>query len=387
VALITLAAILGGVVAFFISSLRGRGTGEDGHPAALEDLQRRLARIEEQAREQAEIFRLIPPLLHQMFTVPGRRGAAPLALSLVQQLFRPEQCAIFMARPAQRRLALADGHGLPASLVPGFELEYGQGRVGHVAETRTVMDEADFAAASPLLRSHLDATATPGLRADLLAPIEDDGQLIGVLCVGGLRTGRGHEKALLRMVADVTAVALAQISRLRATEEAANVDSLTGVYNKRHLQRRLEEELQKAQREGVPLSLLMLDIDHFKNYNDANGHLEGDEVLKTVGQVLKGSIREDDVAARYGGEEFVVLYVGAGKDLALRLAEGLRRAVESFAFPHRERQPLGALTISGGVASFPGDVGSGVDLIRAADQALYEAKASGRNRILAARIT
>jgi diguanylate cyclase (GGDEF)-like protein len=386
VALVTLAVILGGVIAFLISSLRGRGIDEDGHPA-LEDLQRRLARIEEQAREQAEIFRLIPPLLHQMFTVPGRRGAAPLALSLVQQLFRPEQCAIFMARPAQRRLALADGHGLPASLVPGFELEYGQGRVGHVAEARTVMDEADFAAVSPLLKSHLEATATPGLRADVLAPIEDEGQLIGVLSVGGLRTGRGHEKALMRMVTDVTAVALAQISRLRATEEAANVDSLTGVYNKRHLQRRLEEELQKAEREGVPLSLLMLDIDHFKNYNDANGHLEGDEVLKKVGQVLKGSIREDDVAARYGGEEFVVLYVGAGKDLALRLAEGLRRAVESFAFPHRERQPLGALTISGGVASFPRDAGSGVDLIRAADQALYEAKASGRNRILAAGIT
>jgi diguanylate cyclase (GGDEF)-like protein len=372
------------VIAFLFASLLGRRPHEEEGSPAIADLRKRLARLEEQSLDQAEIFRLIPPLLHQMFTVSGRRGAAPLALSLVQQLFDPEQCAIFMARPAQRRLALADGQGLPAALVPGVELEYGQGRVGHVAETRIIMEDADFAVVSPALKSHLEATDIPGLRADLVAPIEDEDQLIGVLCLGGLMRGKGHEKTLLRMVADVTAVALAQISRLRATEEAANVDSLTGVYNKRHLQKRLEDEMQKAEREGLPMSLLMLDIDHFKNYNDTNGHLEGDEVLKKVGQLLKGSIREDDVAARYGGEEFVVLYVGAGKDLALRLAEGLRRAVESSAFPHRERQPLGALTISGGVASYPRDAETGVDLIRAADQALYEAKASGRNRVLGA---
>ncbi len=107
-------------------------------------------------------------------------------------------------------------------------------------------------------------------------------------------------------------------------------------------------------------------------------------MLKTLGKILKGSIREDDMAARYGGEEFVVLYPGVAKADALRLAEGLRRAVESAAIAHGARQPLGALTISGGVATFPEDSANAVDLIRCADQALYEAKAAGRNRIVAA---
>jgi diguanylate cyclase (GGDEF)-like protein len=133
------------------------------------------------------------------------------------------------------------------------------------------------------------------------------------------------------------------------------------------------------------LSLLLLDIDHFKNYNDTSGHPEGDAVLKAVGQILRGSVREDDVAARYGGEEFVVVYPGASKAQALALAENLRHAVESHPFAHGARQPCGRVTLSGGVATFPDDSRSGADLVQCADQALYAAKDAGRNRIVAAR--
>ncbi|HEX6738094.1 MAG TPA: GGDEF domain-containing protein, partial [Vicinamibacteria bacterium] len=135
---------------------------------------------------------------------------------------------------------------------------------------------------------------------------------------------------------------------------------------------------------NTPLSLLIMDIDHFKNYNDTNGHLEGDQVLKTVGEILRRSIRQDDVAARYGGEEFVIIYNGASKEVALRLAEKLRHAVEAYPFRHGEKQPLGRVTLSGGVANFPDDARSARDLMRSADQALYEAKSSGRNRIVGA---
>lgn len=387
VALLVLAVILGCVLGFALALALGNrradrereGDGVERSPGAPE-----VEVGSHGEQEPAVVFRL-PGLLRQMFAVSGRRGAAPLALNLAEQLLQPEQCAIFMARPAQRRLALADGRGLPPSLPPGFEIEYGHGRVGHVAEARRVMDEADFRSVSELLKAQLAATETRDLRADLVAPIEHEGGLVGVISVGGVRAGGGQPKPLLALVAEVTAIALVQNTRLRAIEEAANVDGLTAVYNKRYFQKRLEDEMRKAEGEEAPLSLLILDIDHFKNYNDANGHLDGDEVLKKVGQLLRGSIREDDVAARYGGEEFVILYVGASKDLALRLAEGLRRAVESFPFPHRERQPLGAVSISGGVATFPDDVRGTVDLIRAADEALYEAKAAGRNRIFAAR--
>ena len=174
------------------------------------------------------------------------------------------------------------------------------------------------------------------------------------------------------------------ITELREKTKAADKDGLTDVYNKRYLKQWLGDEILRAGQDGSPLSLLILDIDHFKHYNDRNGHLEGDEVLKQVGQLLKRSIREDDVAARYGGEEFVVVYPGAPKAVALRLAEDLRKAVEEYPFAHAAGQPLGRVSISGGVASFPEDSRDSIDLIRSADQALYEAKAAGRNCVVMA---
>jgi diguanylate cyclase (GGDEF)-like protein len=347
-------------------------------------LKRELDESEYRSRENAEVFQILPDLVRQMFAVGGRRGVGPLTLKLVEQVLRPEQCAIFIARPAQKRLALAVGHNLPLSVKAGLELEYGQGRIGYVAENRLAMDEADFRNATAIVKRQIEATAIKELRADVVAPIEDGDTVLGVLSVGGPRARPGEEKRLLKMIADLTAVALTLVTHMRSTEETANVDGLTGTYNKRFFQKRLGDELHKAEQEQYPVSLLLLDIDHFKNYNDRNGHLEGDEVLKKVGQILKGSVREDDIAARYGGEEFVVLFPGAPKDLALRLAEGLRRAIEAHPFPHAARQPEGALTISGGVATFPQDSRNGVDLIRCADQALYDAKAAGRNKILAA---
>jgi diguanylate cyclase (GGDEF)-like protein len=352
---------------------------------AIARLRRGLEEHEHRAREHSEVLQILPDLVRQMFAVSGRRGVGPLALKLVDHLFHPVQAAIFVARPAQRRLALAAGHGMPAALPLGFEIEYGQGRVGHVAETRLAMDEADFKNATAIVRRHIEATDLRELMAECAAPIEEDGGgLLGVLCMAGVHTRHDQEKRLLKMVADLTAVALTHVTRLRATEETANVDGLTGVFNKRYFQKRLGDELHRAERDQLEMSLLILDIDHFKNYNDTNGHLAGDEVLKKVGQILKGSIREDDVAARYGGEEFVVLYAGVGKADALRLAEGLRRAVQWASFESGARQPLGALTISGGVATFPEDSANGVDLLRGADQALYEAKGAGRNRIVGA---
>jgi diguanylate cyclase (GGDEF)-like protein len=356
---------------------------------AVSRMKRELDELASRARDHTEVIQLLPDVVQQMFATTGKRGVGPLALRLVDQILNPEQSAIFVARPAQKRLALAAGRGLPTSIKVGQELSYGEGRLGYVAEHKTTMDQDDFRKAPgekslrvSLVKQQLAAKGFKGLRADVVAPIEDEnGSLMGLICVGGVKTRPGQEKRLLNMVAQLTSVALTQIAKLRIVEELADVDGLTGVYNKRYFQKRLGDELYKAERDHVPLSLLILDIDHFKHYNDRNGHLEGDEVLKKMGQLLKTSIREDDVAARYGGEEFIVLYPGAGKELSLRLAEGLRKAVASCRFSHGPHQPLGALTISGGVATFPEDSRSGVDLIRCADQALYDAKAAGRNRV------
>jgi diguanylate cyclase (GGDEF)-like protein len=364
-------------------------------------LRRQIEDLELRAKDQGAIFQILPDLVGQMFAVKGRRGVGPLALKIVDQLFRPEQAAVFvvgnpretgvldedfLARPAVKRIVLAAGHGLPQSLTQGMELEYGKGRIGYAAERREAMDDADFRALSGFARRQVEAHPQ-ALRVDAVAPIEDEGGLLGLVAFGGPRLRQGQEKRLLKMVADLTGVALTHVTLLRQTEEAAVIDGLTGVYNKRHLQKLIGDRIHDAERYHTPLSLLIIDIDHFKHYNDTNGHLEGDGVLKKVGALLKASTREDDVAGRYGGEEFVVLFPGATKELAMRLAENLRRGIAATQFPHAVRQPLGSVTISGGVATFPEDSRNANGLIRAADQALYDAKAAGRNRIVAATTT
>jgi diguanylate cyclase (GGDEF)-like protein len=127
----------------------------------------------------------------------------------------------------------------------------------------------------------------------------------------------------------------------------------------------------------------LLDIDHFKHYNDTNGHLPGDDLLKRLGALLRENSRENEVVGRYGGEEFLVVMPATPKDVALRVAERIRSLIEGSPFEHAATQPNEHVTISGGVATWPGD-GDDVDsLLRSADAALYQAKRAGRNRVMA----
>ncbi len=168
--------------------------------------------------------------------------------------------------------------------------------------------------------------------------------------------------------------------------EGALQDPLTGLYNRRHFEERLSSELSAAERHGRPLSLLMCDVDHFKNINDEHGHLAGDETLKMVATVLQGAVRKEDVLARYGGEEFVVIARETQLEGAHTLAERIRHAVEESRCSWQGRD-LGVtmsigVTVSVGLSQF---VAGRTDreLIDAADRALYLAKQAGRNTVIA----
>jgi len=162
-------------------------------------------------------------------------------------------------------------------------------------------------------------------------------------------------------------------------ERLSASDSLTGLSNRRILTQRLSEELLRAQRESHSFTVLMLDVDHFKKYNDAHGHPAGDEVLKKVANILRSCTRAGDCTARYGGEEFAVLLSGKSGDAALQLAERIRERVVAEDFVG------GKVTISGGIAEFPHHGHSAEAVISSADEALYEAKREGRNRVVFAR--
>ena len=347
-------------------------------------LRRQLEDAENRSRDQLEVFVVLPSLLRQLFGATSQRQIAPLALKLLDQIFQPAQSAFFFYHPERKTLSLAVGQGLTGAGKPGLEIVLGEGRLGHVAESRRAMDEADFRNLTPSVRRHIETTAVRDIEAEVVAPVEDGQELVGLLCMASARSRRGDEKRLLRMVAELTGLATGYVNRLTRTQDDAERDGLTGVYNKRYFESHLAHEIHEAEEVNQTVGLLMLDIDHFKNYNDRNGHLAGDIVLKELGVILGSSVRREDVVARSGGEEFVLLYPRAGKETALRIAENLRRAVEAHDFRHGEGQPLGRVTISGGVACFPEDARSALDLQRAADRALYKAKAAGRNRIVGA---
>jgi diguanylate cyclase (GGDEF)-like protein len=170
----------------------------------------------------------------------------------------------------------------------------------------------------------------------------------------------------------------------RRLSQLAITDGLTGLYNHRYFHERLGKEVERSNRTGLPLSLLMIDVDHFKRYNDRNGHPAGDGVLRRVAQLLTEGRRLNDAVARYGGEEYAVLLVDTPKDSANQVAQQLRQRVADEAFDNEERQPLGRLTISVGVASFPDDAATEDELVARADSALYMAKRQGRNRVACA---
>jgi diguanylate cyclase (GGDEF)-like protein len=210
-----------------------------------------------------------------------------------------------------------------------------------------------------------------------------------------LRLPATEFRTLLRRRTDILEqLFVLQLDRVRSltgqvtgTHHRAITDPLTGIYNFGFFRQRLEMEIDRARQTGDHISLIMFDIDHFKQYNDTHGHQEGNIVLVELAAILKKAARRVDIVARYGGEEFVAMLYGAGRDEALRFAENARRHVETHAFKGEESQPLGRLTVSVGLATFPIDSPSDDGLIRAADRNLYRAKEAGRNRVVVEAVT
>ena len=166
-----------------------------------------------------------------------------------------------------------------------------------------------------------------------------------------------------------------------ALSQLATRDGLTGLFNHRFFQDALAKELSRSRRQNNPFSLLFIDVDYFKKYNDSNGHPMGDTLLKEVAQVLLSCVRDSDLVARYGGEEFVVILPVAARDGAMVVAEKIRQGIENSPFSGCETMPFGKITVSIGIASYPEAGEDAPVLLNYADQALYRAKHSGRNRV------
>ncbi len=187
---------------------------------------------------------------------------------------------------------------------------------------------------------------------------------------------------LINSIAEYVALAIANLGMHEKLREQATRDKLTGLYNRHYVQEWFTLELRRAQRHGRPVCALMLDIDHFKRVNDTFGHEAGDLVLRELAGALGRLGRKSDVVSRYGGEEFLMLLPECPLGAAVRKAELVRQEIEKLPFDSGNR-PLGTVTVSIGVAAFPDHAEDADALLRCADDALYRAKQTGRNRVVA----
>jgi diguanylate cyclase (GGDEF)-like protein len=222
---------------------------------------------------------------------------------------------------------------------------------------------------------------TPG--ALLAIPLRNKGRVLGVMNLDRPRPDSftKQEIRLAEAIAAQAALSIAGARLYQQTLELSFTDALTGVPNRRQLFQRLEQEFSRSVRFGDPLSLVMIDLDHFKRINDEHGHAAGDGVLRAIALLLRRNVRKVDIVARYGGEEFCVVLPRVGKAEALDVAEKLRRSAAAAAIPGPEGGAPLHVTISAGVATLGTDADDSTALLEKADAALYEAKRLGRDRV------
>lgn len=268
------------------------------------------------------------------------------------------------------RLRIVATVGYPHAIVEHVRVHSGDGILGQVFETR----RAVRGVALPRRPRH----ATDSY---LAIPIVTGKTCLGVVALTDRADGREFDERDLTAVRALAAPAALALARdamfgdIDALTRAATVDSLTGLFNRRYFESRLEAEFQRVRRHGLDMALLMADIDDFKRINDSLGHQEGDRVLREVADLLRGGVRIFDVCARFGGEEFAILMPSASADVAVQVAERIRRRVEE-----RSRQDTLPVTLSVGVAVL--EASDTIEaLVGAADRALISAKRQGKNQV------
>lgn len=300
-------------------------------------------------------------------------------VSLVGNMIPFENCTVFRYLPEQKQLLPVATRGRQINLMEHVPFEHGTGISAYVAAHRKQIFIADLTKEPGVLNAEM---MPPRVRSFISVPMAVRDHLIGVINVSHSQANAFTpvEARVLSLLAGQAAMTVEREEMVRSLEQLAITDGLTGIFNHRYFQMRLENEVKRAARYKLPFALLMIDLDHFKNINDRYGHATGDQVLAEVASLLKRSVRETDITARYGGEEFTIILTQTALADAVLTADRLRKTIAEYTYETAEGVPL-QVTVSIGVAAFPDHGSSREGLLQASDRALYAAKNAGRNRV------
>ncbi len=387
--------ILVGILLARVVSLQRRLGMAAAQLRALEQeaqpLRRDLARLD---KKQEFVSRTLKQLQYLSNELHGRlkpRHIPGILLTLVERIFEPTQAVVLHSRkPAGPEhtevgsLVIAAVSVSSPRLHGGMVIPTEDSEFGFVANLQQAMSRSDLQKESVFTQRQLRRNNLPGFMPDLLAPMVFSEECLGVIALTWDGPHTEEAKEVLRLIAQMGALTYYNSAAFSQLKRTADVDGLTQIFNKRYLQHTLGNEIFEAEQRSSKVSIFLFDVDNFKSYNDLNGHVAGDEFLRSLAQLVPTLIRDDDVFGRFGGEEFLVILPETGGEQALVAAEKIRSAIAGHDFPHAASQPLGIASISGGVACYPDDGDGTAALLRAADESLYRAKEQGRNRVLPA---
>jgi diguanylate cyclase (GGDEF)-like protein len=330
------------------------------------------ARLHSLERRRAEQLEAINAVARQTTAVVDLDELLTVVCHLLLEWFRMDHVAVLLVEGETLRLRAHEGHLTP-SFTMGAKLSPGTGLAARALTTGRSVMENDVANVDGYVTGFAET------QSEICVPLIFFGEKLGVLALDSARKNAfdAEDKQPLESVADMCAAAIQNASNFDRMKQLAYVDGLTGMHNRRFFEMRIVEELERAGRFQGRLSVIMVDIDNFKKLNDEFGHLLGDEILRSVSSVLKQQLRKMDMVCRYGGDEFAILVPETTGDNALRVAEKLRRQIETHDFPGVPRP----VTISCGVADYPTHGVTRDEVVAAADSALYTAKQVGRNRV------
>jgi diguanylate cyclase (GGDEF)-like protein len=352
-------------------------------PEPPPDLQREVDRLRSELEHRSQLADSLHRFLERISSrEPEKTYKAILTHSM--ELLQAERASLWVFDENTNEISLKAAIGFANDLAEVTASRIGEGISGGVLESGKPMMVANLKAAglnpAPPERKYRTESF-------ISYPITMGGRKIGVLNVADkLGADRFDEVdlSLLEILGPQIAVALESAEwqeRAMQFQLMSITDPLTGLLNRRYLEERLTDELNRSQRYDYAMSCLMIDIDDFKNYNDRNGHQAGDVALKVTAHALKSALRSADVACRYGGEEFCIVLPQTSLSEAGVIAERMRQKVAEKEYAFGKSQPLGAVTVSIGISTFAKHIETGEKIIAAADRALYTAKAHGKNRI------